>query len=39
VNQNDIAAIQRTVGLQLAEKALSMGAIRLNTENPFQWAS
>lgn len=39
MNQNDIAEIQRTVGSQLAEKALSMGAIRLDTENPFQWAS
>ncbi|MGM0431973.1 MAG: orotate phosphoribosyltransferase [Spirochaetota bacterium] len=34
-----IQTIQQDVGLQLAEQAFSMGAIRLNTENPFRWAS
>lgn len=35
----DIQAIQEDVGLQLAEYAFTMGAIRLDTETPFTWAS
>jgi orotate phosphoribosyltransferase len=37
--QETIQRIQKTIGAQLAEQAFSMGAIRLQTANPFQWAS
>jgi orotate phosphoribosyltransferase len=38
-NQQTIQRIQQHIGGELARTALSIGAIRLNTEQPFQWAS
>ncbi len=39
MNTDRITEIQQTIGLSLAQKAFAMGAIRLNTTEPFQWAS
>ena len=39
MNTDRITEIQQTIGLSLAQKAFAMGAIRLNTIEPFQWAS
>jgi orotate phosphoribosyltransferase len=38
-NRQTISRIQQLIGGEIAKTALSIGAIRLNTDNPFQWAS
>ena len=38
-NSQTISRIQQLIGGEIAKTALSIGAIRLNTDNPFQWAS
>lgn len=39
MNEDRIIQIQQKIGVALAHKAFELGAIRLNTTEPFQWAS
>ncbi len=39
MNRKAIETIEETIGVELSHRAFELGAIRLNTTEPFQWAS
>ncbi len=39
MDERAIRQIQNETGVELARKAFEIGALRLNTSDPFQWAS